>query len=578
MNALAEQDYLREMATRLTEAKHGSRSQLLAQAELMLGTSRQHLYRKLAAAGWSHERKTRTDKGQSSVSADELERVAGLLTESTRANGKRLLSVETACDILRANGQLQSEVQPARINALLKEHALHPDQLQAATPHTALRSLHPNHVWQLDASVCVLFYLKTGGLAVMEEREFNKNKPANFIKIHQQRLTRWLVTDHTSGAFFLQYRTGVESAENLIGFFQDALQKREKQPFYGVPSKLLCDKGSANLSGLFQNLLLRLGIDLLTHEVGNARAKGQVERSHDIVERQFEGRLAFLNIQSLDELNQKASAFTVWFNSEKTHTRHGQTRYAMWLRIKAAELRIPPSRELCQELVTTNPKEVTVRGDLTIAHRGQRFDVRHLPRVMVGGKVTVLVNAYRAPAIDAEYISEDGEVCWRTLEPIGLDDFGFNEAAPVIGESYAGLPDTQADTQRKKIRKAAYQAETEADVRKARKSGVRPFKNQINPMADIEQAPERQWIGRHGTDLHSSPRRVEAVRLSTVQATIKIRALYKGEWSPQHYQKLVSDWPDGVPEDQISQIATSLESSQAVTIARQKLRVVGGRR
>lgn len=53
--------------------------------------------------------------------------------------------------------------------------------------------------------MCVLYYLDRGGLAVMDKKEFYKNKPQNVKRIANERVLRYLVTDHYSGAFYLHY-------------------------------------------------------------------------------------------------------------------------------------------------------------------------------------------------------------------------------------------------------------------------------------------------------------------------------------------------------------------------------------
>ena len=71
---------------------------------------------------------------------------------------------------------------------------------------------------------------------------------------------------------------------------------------HGVPFILYTDKGCANTSGLFKNLLERLDVTFIPHATGNSRAKGQVENGNNIVETQFEGRLRFIKIESLEQL------------------------------------------------------------------------------------------------------------------------------------------------------------------------------------------------------------------------------------------------------------------------------------
>ncbi|MCH3857668.1 hypothetical protein LZB78_09785, partial [Campylobacter jejuni] len=77
---------------------------------------------------------------------------------------------EAAVEVLRANNMIEAlrinpatgEVSPLSISTIrkaLRNYRLHPEQMLAPAPAMSLRSLHPNHVWQIDASRCVLFYL-----------------------------------------------------------------------------------------------------------------------------------------------------------------------------------------------------------------------------------------------------------------------------------------------------------------------------------------------------------------------------------------------------------------------------------
>ena len=156
--------------------------------------------------------------------------IAAVLLEHMRKNGKMLKSVEAAVEVLRANNMIEAlrinaatgEVSPLSISTIrkaLRNYRLHPEQLLAPAPAMSLRSLHPNHVWQIDASRCVLFYLPRAskgdsGLRIMDHTDFYKNKPANVIKVINESLWRYVVTDHTSGWNYSTYVTGGENATN----------------------------------------------------------------------------------------------------------------------------------------------------------------------------------------------------------------------------------------------------------------------------------------------------------------------------------------------------------------------------
>ena len=111
----------------------------------------------------------------------------------------------------------------------------------------SLRSLHPNHVWQIDASRCVLFYLPRAskgdsGLRIMDHTDFYKNKPANVIKVINESLWRYVVTDHTSGWNYSTYVTGGENATNLVDVLIDAMHRREGEAMFGVPLMVMLDR------------------------------------------------------------------------------------------------------------------------------------------------------------------------------------------------------------------------------------------------------------------------------------------------------------------------------------------------
>jgi len=144
-------------------------------------------------------------------------------------------------------------------------------------------------VWQVDASMCVIFYLPKQGLQIMPEGVFYKNKPLNIERVAQERVWRYVVTDHYSGTLYVRYvQTAGETSENLAETFLQAIQKREQNdPMHGVPNNLMMDLGSANTSHLFLNLLKNLGVTPLVHKPGNSRAKGQVEQAQQLVETQF---------------------------------------------------------------------------------------------------------------------------------------------------------------------------------------------------------------------------------------------------------------------------------------------------
>lgn len=554
-------DYLRTIAKHLNDAAHGEKTPIVEQAASFLNCSTKQIYQLLRDADLMPPRKTRTDKGDSIITRAQAELIGGMILVATRANGKQILAVTDAAEMLKAQGKIP-DVAVSTILRALKAYHCHPSQLATPTAHVTQRSLHPNHVWQIDASVCVLFYLPKGGLAVMEQKEFYKNKPANVKKIEKERVIRYVVTDHYSAATYVEYVMGAESSENLTQVFLNSIQRRAaNDPMHGVPSILVMDKGSANLSGLFLNLLDRLGIDHIEHAAGNSRAKGQVEKHNDIVECKFESRLSFLNISTLSELNAYCTKWRAHFNANAIHSRTRKTRNAIWLTITNEQLRLAPSLEICRELVTTKPKTMQVRGDLSVTHTikgypNQAYDLTHLPDIYPKAVVDIVVNPYRAPDIDVAWLDNI-----YTISPIETNEAGFAIHAPVIGAQMIAKPESVADSNRKAMLKAAYGADTEAEVDKARKKKRAAYVGAIDAMADVDNSYRDGNVPNVitkaaitvDTSAHVAIREIKP--LTHVEAAMELRGLISDLWNAEHFSDLQAQYPQGVPHSAITEIA-----------------------
>ena len=249
--------------------------EILAGAAARLQMSQARLYRLLGDLVTKPTRKRRSDAGKTALPVQEAQMIAAVLLEHMRKNGKMLKSVEAAVEVLRANNMIEAlrinaatgEVSPLSISTIrkaLRNYRLHPEQLLAPAPAMSLRSLHPNHVWQIDASRCVLFYLPRAskgdsGLRIMDHTDFYKNKPANVIKVINESLWRYVVTDHTSGWNYSTYVTGGENATNLVDVLIDAMHRREGEAMFGVPLMVMLDPGSANTSAIFKTCARRCG-------------------------------------------------------------------------------------------------------------------------------------------------------------------------------------------------------------------------------------------------------------------------------------------------------------------------------
>jgi len=587
--------HLVEVAVAHAGIKRGSKGAIMQQACNNTGRSIATVYRQLKQVTVRPERKQRSDAGDVALSVLEARLISALLMESHRKNAKRLLSIGRAVRLLRTSGEVRAvyvdaqsgEIRPLSDSAIgraLRVHGLHPDQLLQAAPAVELRSLHPNHVWQIDASLCVLYYLnertsKDAGLQVMERDKYYKNKPANVKRIEADRVWRYVVTDHNSGSIFLHYVMGAESGVNLAESFMAATQKRGADPFHGVPWILMMDMGSANTSGLFTNLARRLNVQTIAHAPGNARATGQVEKAQDIVERNFESALKLVvAVQSLAQLNATAYQWCCYFNATEVHSRHGKTRTQQWLGIQQDQLRIAPPTELCRELLTHEPENRVVTDFLTVSFKGREVDVSGVPNVMVGEKLKVTYNPYDANCACIVDTNADGHELLHSVPMVVRGDDGFRTdgADAIIGEEFKSLPDTLADTNRKLVKRIAMDAATDDEADALRKAKTVPFGGRIKPFKEMQEAVLPTLLPKRGTDLVTT-----VTTTSTPKVVAKLNAFEVSRWLTANGVAMDGDktarliklcapyGKDGVPE-------TDLEGIKASLTARPSLRVVNG--
>jgi hypothetical protein len=583
----AEFQYLMTVAQSLASSAHGAKDDAVAAACAMLGCSKPTLYRKLKLAElqYTAQRSRRTDAGVTSVSDEDLQTVGSLMNKTLRANGKRTLPLQEGIKMLKANGLIAADVSASHMSKLMRERGLHLDQMEQDTAAISMRSLHPNWLWQVDASVCILYYLSNGSdMSVMEAEKFYRNRPANYSKIAHERLIRWVTTDHYSGNFKLRYYLGSENTQDMLDFCLWAFSKQEVNPFHGVPMKIMFDPGSAAKAAMTRNLFDRLSCELIINTAGNARGKGSVEKHHDIIERHFEGRLRFMHITSLAQLNAEADTWTNAFASEAIHTRHQKSRHALWLTISAEQLRIAPALDFMRELVTTQPEERRVANDLTIsfAVRGfgsQSYDLRYVPGVAPAEKVQVVVNAYRAPAIDIGVSALNGEMSWMTVEPLVMDEAGFRVDAPIIGQEMRSQVKTDIDRNREAAEKLAYNAADMDEVAAKKKAKAIPFAG-MDAMADVRQVAIPTYLPKRGEELPVAGRTVEALRLTVATAAKRLKATLGEAYTPEVYTFLTQRFGEaGVPEDQIEAICaqfTQPADTDAALKAFTGLRVVNG--
>lgn len=508
---LEQAQYIKAIIQELDAAGRGERNTIVLRACEHLSWSRDKLYRKMKTLGRKTERKPRIDKGGSMLTRQESEAIAGIIRSTERDNGKRLMPIKTAIDVAIANGLIENRVSESTVLRAFERYKMHPDQMNSNETTRSMRSLHPNHVHQFDVSICVLYYLKKEkGLRSMPASEFYKNKPDNLERVKNERVLRYLITDHFSGAFFLRYYVSPgENTETITRFLFEAFCERDTgELVYGVPSIMIWDAGSANIAHQTRHLLDTLQVKHIAHTPGKPWAKGQVESTHNVIEKQFESRLAFTPIDNIEELNELAIKWSIGFQSIAKHTRHKQTRYGLWQTIRQEQLTLMPDVALVKSLMQqTKPETRTVKANnlsISFAPKGygaHEYSLEHIPHISAGDEVKVFVNPYSAPDIRVMSIDSEGIECTHEAKAMEKDVAGFPLSAPIFGESFSGIRDTETDLNRKALDHAAWGLDNARDIKKARKGKAVAYDNKVDALADIKQQPNPSFMKRKGTDM-----------------------------------------------------------------------------
>ncbi|WP_204511148.1 DDE-type integrase/transposase/recombinase [Aeromonas hydrophila] len=443
-------------------------------------------------AGYRTGRKKRADAGTTALPKETLHFIAAAKREGIRGNGKATLPTAVAMNIAHTNG-IDVTVSEGRVNALLRAARMDAKAQAAARNHITLRSLHPNHLHQIDPSLCLIYYTPKGQ-AIMRDEEFYKNKPASMDKV-RLKVWRYVRYDHASGTIDVRYfEAAGENQHSLFEFLLYTWGQQSDRMSHGVPKMLLWDKGSANTSFAIKNLLDALGVDHETHATGHSWGKGGVEQGNNLVETHFESRLRFEPVESVEQLNASAARWVRDFNAnaiEKVDCRlvraSGQpmVRDDLWqliMRHPGALVQMPP-REVCQWFMAGQELTRQVRNlKITFAHpelgRRASYDLNPWAEFLGNGqKVRVTPLLMQQGALRIEIDRLGAEPLLVQVEPEReFDEYGRPLSAPVAGEEYARAPQTASERAANTLAAAAWGDGTTVDeAEKKRAEQARPF-------------------------------------------------------------------------------------------------------
>lgn len=527
-----------EFTDELKVAAARERKDILAKYMQLTGRSKPQLYRIAKENGFQTGR-TRSDKGvlKSGLSDEQVEFIAALMYTTGRENKGPIMPVERALKIAADNGIIEEgQVAPVTMSRILRERQLSKRHMKVPAPHVDLRSLHPNHTHVFDVSVCIQYYLKNGRLSIMDERDFYKNKPENFAKI-KERLLRYVVVDHFSGAFYFKYyNTTGETQDNLFSFLQEAWSHKdnEKLPFRGVPFHILMDTGAANKSKAIVAFLERLGVTIPKGLPYNPRRQGACETQHNIIEGWFESGLRIQPAYSTEQLNDWAIDFMTWFQAKKTHSRHGMPRTQCWMLIKQNELRELPEFEILQDLYANPEEERTVDGTYMISFRGKIFNLKHIEGLFRGAKVKAVLKPYSWPVIEVLYQGNRYEV--NPIETLSPQQGSFRANAAVIGSDHRSQPETMTDKAKKRFENMAFGAE--------KKKGAIPFEGLQVFGSLSDEVANLSFMEKAGTPI-TVDRGIAEKRIPIIEFFKKLKSEV-GAISPELNQSIREQYGDSI--------------------------------
>lgn len=577
--SLTVQDALRDLALRLDAAAHGECTAMIASFAGMYDWSKARVYRALGTVGWSSGRKPRTDRGTTSQSMEVLTDVCATLRIGRRKNGKPTMHVPVAVSMLSQNGR-EVRVSNSRINHLLRSRQMNLASQRLDRAAQSMQSKYPNHVHQVDPSLCLIYYMPDGKQLIIQEDEFYKNKLENVAKL-KLKVWRYVLVDHYSNATLVRYyQAKGESQANLFDFLLYCWNKQDGRVMHGVPEILYWDKGSANTAGAIKNALSALQVRAEEHKAKNPRAKGAVEGGNNRVECAFESRLMYEPVENVEQLNAAVEAWYNAYNADaipnydaRLHRKHmavPTARYALWQMIRREQLRILPNVEMCRLLLHATPTARKVDGELTISFKHpatqQKFhyDVGHIPGVFVSAMVDVSPLVYGDNQVLVTVTDYKNDKSTHIVAPVEVDAVsGFRIDAARFGDEYKSRPDTVIEVAGKAADRAAYPGLDLEEIDKAKNKNAVPFGG-LDAHSHLAHVLAPSFMDRPGERLNvPNPIQIEIKPLSHTVAAMRLRTMLGRPVLAEDRAKLVEWYPQGVLEEQLQEAADHLDGKFA---------------
>jgi len=308
------------------------------------------------------------------------------------SNANKSMSTARAIEIAENMGLIpKGKLTVRTVNRWAREFNITAKNICSPRPAVKIITEHPNHMHEVDCSVCDQYYLDDKG-ELGEKDYVYKNKP------NESREKIWLVSivDHYSNVkFFKYYLSPGESSEILIDCLIEAWSLKlldngkpdTNFPFHGIPRAVYGDKGSALMSQMTQNFLASVGVEIFTHKPGNPRAKGMVESGFNHIQRDLESGLRYRPATMIDELNTIGHEWQLQYNWRKK-AGEKKPRFQKWLEITKEQLRVLPSKDILRKITASD----VIRTVDAYCNISLNNEIHGVPPEIAGKKVRVWTN------------------------------------------------------------------------------------------------------------------------------------------------------------------------------------------
>ncbi len=328
---------LRRRLERLA-ARDPERARLLADTARLYGLSRAALYRQLREPGRPRALH-RADRGRPRVLPPATlqrycEIIAALKLRTTNGKGRHL-STRCAIALLEEHGVETPDGHVRAPAGLLRRATVDRhlrrwgyDRERMSRPPAAVRfeAEGSNALWQLDLSPSDLKQIKSPAWV-----EPGRGAPT---------LMLYSVVDDRSGVCYQEYRCVYgEDVEAALRFLFNAMAPKPEAgfAFQGIPEALYLDNGPIAKSRVFNTVVDRLGVRVMTHLPAGkdgrrptARSKGKVERAFRSVKEAHETLYHFHRPETEAEANLWLRRYLLHYNAQP-HRSAGRSRSEDWL-------------------------------------------------------------------------------------------------------------------------------------------------------------------------------------------------------------------------------------------------------